>query len=256
MDQLLQYAILAFIIFVTHFQEAITGFGCTVLALPFVVFLLGMKLAVKVLVIQAWILTGYIVFTSRKHVVWRQYGKIVLFAGAGLPVGIFVIGSLPESALKYVLGAFMVGVAIRGLVVLIRARKSAEKWSPSVFVKWLMNLVLFFGGVIHGAFGSGGPFVVMYATKALPDKNLFRVTLCTLWFTLNSIMVIRWTLTGALSPEVIHYTALCTPFTVLGMVIGDKYHHRMNEHAFRVMVYGVLLLSGIAVLYSAARAGA
>lgn len=251
MSEFLRCALLSLIVFITHFQEAITGFGCTVLALPFVIFLLEMDVAVKVLVIQAWILTAYIVLSARRHIVWRQYGRIVFFAAMGLVVGMYGLSSLPRVSLKYVLGAFMVAVATRGLAVSLRVRSSAAKRSPSAFVTWLMNGVLLLGGIIHGAFGSGGPLVVIYATKALPDKNLFRATLCMLWLTLNSIMVTRWALSGAITPEVIRYTAICTPFTVLGMVIGDRCHHRVNEHLFRLMVFGVLLLSGIAVLYSA-----
>lgn len=254
MPDLLRYALLALIVLLTHFQEAITGFGCTVLALPFVVFLLGVKVAVKVLVIQAWLLTAYIVISARKDIVWRQYGRIVLFAGAGLPLGMLLFRSMPETVLRWILGVFMVGVASRGLVVLLRKRE-VRKTPLSALGNWIMNGVLLLGGIIHGAFGSGGPFVVIYATRALADKSLFRVTLCMLWLTLNSILVATWLATRQITPEVWLYTAICTPFTVIGMIVGDRYHHRMNEHAFRVMVYAVLLLSGVAVLYSAMQGG-
>ena len=52
------YIILLFgmVVLITHFLEGITGFGCTVLALPFCIMLVGIKAAVPVLVILAWIL--------------------------------------------------------------------------------------------------------------------------------------------------------------------------------------------------------
>lgn len=252
LSDLLRYSLLSLVVFITHFQEAITGFGCTVLALPFVIFLLGLDVAVKVLVIQAWILTAYIVITARADIVWRQYGRIVLFAGLGLPVGIVLAGCLPESALKCVLGVFMVEMAARGIVTQL-CRHEHTRWSPTPLVNVLMNAVLFAGGIVHGAFGSGGPLVVICATRALPNKTLFRVTLCMLWLTLNTTLVLTWAAARALTPEIWLYTAICTPFTVVGMVIGDRCHHRINEHAFRLMVFGVLLLSGAAVLYSAGR---
>ncbi len=250
MSELLRCALLCLVVFLTHFQEAVTGFGCTVLALPFVVFLLGLHLAVKVLVIQAWILTVYIIISARKDIVWRQYGRIALFAGLALPLGIRLRDALPGSTLKWILGVFMVLVAVRGLVVQLR-NKPVEKWSPSALQHWVMNGVLMLGGIIHGAFGSGGPFVVIYATKALTDKSLFRVTLCMVWLTLNSIMIAQWGVSRALSSEVWRYTAICTPFTAVGMIVGDRCHHRIREHAFRLLVFAVLLLSGAAVLYSA-----
>ena len=102
------YGLVALIVLLTHVQEAITGFGCTVLALPFVTLLLGLDVAVPVLVFQAWVLVLYIVVVSRKNMVWKEYGHIVILMGLGLPVGIWMSRSMPEAQLKWVLAAFMV----------------------------------------------------------------------------------------------------------------------------------------------------
>ena len=261
MPDLLRHALLALTAFLAYFQEAVTGCGGTAVALPIVSLFLKLETAKEVLVIQAWLLTLCIVISSRKHIVWRQYGRIILFAGIGFPVGMYLFASLPQSALKWALGVFVVAIAVRGLVAQISAAEPA-KWSPSRWMSLLMNGVLVLGGVVHGAFASGGPIIMIYATKALPDKSVFRVTLCMLWLTLNSILIGSWTLQGVathrpllLGGEVWMLTAICTPCTLLGMVLGDRCHYRINERAFRVAVYAVLFLSGIAVLYSAARAG-
>ena len=61
-----------------------------------------------------------------------------------------------------------------------------------------MKLLLFCGGIIQGAFGTGGPFVVIYSSKALPDKKVFRVTLSLLWLSMNSIRLLKWGICGEL----------------------------------------------------------
>ena len=43
------YFLLGWVVLITHFLEGITGFGCTVLALPFAILLVGTKQAVPVL---------------------------------------------------------------------------------------------------------------------------------------------------------------------------------------------------------------
>ena len=111
---------------------------------------------------------------------------------------------------------------------------------------WLIKGILFLGGIIHGAFGTGGPFVVIYATKALPNKTLFRVTLCLLWFSLNSMLLLKWTVAGGVwekSTMICIFTAM--PFLLGGMFLGDWLHHKVNEYYFRLIVYMVLALSGI-----------
>lgn len=240
------------VVFATTFQQGITGFGCTVLALPFVVILLGMDTAVKVMVIQATILSCYIVLTSRRDIIWREYLHIAAFALAGLPAGMVLYRVLSEVCLKSVLGVFMAGVALQGLhAQAIRVQHAPIERGTGA--AWLLNGFLVLGGLLHGAFGAGGPLVVVYAAKAIRDKSLFRVTLSVVWLTLNAAMISRWVAAGAITPAVQAHAAACAPFTLLGVAGGDHFHRRVNEYAFRTLVFSVLLLSGLAVLYSAAR---
>ena len=245
------YALLGLIIFLTHFQEGITGFGCTVLALPFVMLLLGLDQAVKVLVIQAWVLAFCIVIISRHRIMWSEYWRIVIPASAGLVIGIWMSSVLPETKLKWILAFFMMAVGIRGL--LAKQEVQSAKIRINKKTRWLLSSFLPIGGIMQGAFGSGGPFVVIYATRMLREKSLFRVTLCMLWFTLNSMLIAQWSIHSALTGKVFLYTAFCLPFTLIGLVFGDKAHHRINEILFRRIVYAVLLVSGLALIWTLMR---
>ncbi len=95
-------------VFVTHGLEAITGFGCTVLALPFVTLLLGIGEAKFLLAILAWALALYMAISKRKRIVWKQYGIILLFVGLGLPIGMYAFATLPKALLVKLLGVFII----------------------------------------------------------------------------------------------------------------------------------------------------
>lgn len=241
------FGLIAIIIFLTHFQEGVTGFGCTVLALPFLALLIGLKPAVPVLVLQAWVLTGYIVLISRRDIVWKEYALILGLAGIGFPVGMWMRESLSETTLKWVLAFFMILVGAHGFV---RYMTRPKPDVGDAGRKWLSATLLPIGGFIHGAFGSGGPLAVIYATKALPNKSVFRATLCMAWFTLNTVLVTQFATSGKLTPHIWKLIAFCMPFNVLGMVIGNHAHHRMNELLFKRIVYAVLILAGIAIVLS------
>jgi len=248
MDPLTVILIFGIVVFFTHLLEGITGFGCTVLALPFAALLLGLHTAVPVLVVLGWLLSVYIVITSRKHIQWKQFLFIVIHAAIGLPIGMMLFDRLPEAALKTLLAVFMVGVGVRGF---IKTWRSGHEMAPAQDSRSIwMRLILLLGGIIHGAFGTGGPFVVIYAGKALPNKSLFRVTLCMLWAVLNTILIMKWTITGGVwTPPVIKATSIALPFLAAGLFAGDWLHHRVNERRFRLTVYGVLFLSGVTVFY-------
>jgi hypothetical protein len=247
MPDVARFGLIAIIIFLTHFQEGVTGFGCTVLALPFLALLIGLKPAVPVLVLQAWVLTGYIVLISRKDIVWREYALVLGLAGIGFPLGIWMREAVPETTLKWVLAFFMILVGMHGFVRYVTRPKPEVGDGRR---KWLSAPLLPIGGFIHGAFGSGGPLAVIYATRALPNKSIFRATLCMVWFTLNTLLVTQFATSARLTPHIWKLTAFCMPFNVLGMVIGNHAHHRMNELLFKRIVYAVLILAGIAIVLS------
>ncbi len=241
------YIILLFgmVVLITHFLEGITGFGCTVLALPFCIMLVGIKAAVPVLVILAWILALYIVIIAFKDIVWREYLRIIIFVGLGLPVGIFFFNKLPAGILTRILGVFMVLVSIRGLYISFKGQKVDKEGGKQGN---LARLLLLLGGMVHGAFGSGGPFVVIYAAKALASKNNFRATLCLVWLTLNSVIIVQNIVNGAITASMIRLLLWCLPFLAVGMFLGNIAHKKIKDNSFTKIVYMVLLLSGIFTL--------
>lgn len=228
------------VVLITHFLEGITGFGCTVLALPFAIALLGIKVAVPTLAILGLLLCLYIVIIARNDIVWKEYFTIAIFVGLGLPIGIWLFGNVNESILKTILALFMVIVSIRGLYT------SFHKSTKIIPVpSFILKLLLFLGGCIHGAFSSGGPLVIIYATRAFHDKNHFRATLCMLWVTLNSILVVQYGLNGIITKNVLTTLLISLPFLAAGAVLGNWAHHKIKSTFFTKLVYGVLFLSGI-----------
>lgn len=231
-----------FVVMITHLIEGITGFGCTALALPFTVLLVGIKTAVPLLVILGLLSALYIVIISFKNIVWHEYWQIVILVILGLPVGIILFRSLPVEILELVLAVFMIVLSTRGLYVSFTDKKIIV---PN---KRVLKLFLFLGGCIHGAFGTGGPLVILYATVALPHKSNFRATLCLLWVTLNTIIVLQSLADGIISVEVIKLLLFSMPFLITGTILGNWLHHKVNEGLFLKLVYLVLLLSGTVLL--------
>lgn len=251
MNDFTKFSLTGLVIMITHTLEAITGFGCTVLALPFVALLLGIKVAVPVLCVLAWLLAIYIVVRSRRMIKWKEFLFIIIYVGLGLPIGIILFDKLPAKTLSIVLACFMVSVGGLGFIKTIKNKAKSTGNLRAVSKNFIMKTFLFCGGIIHGAFSSGGPFVVIYAAKALPDKSLFRVTLCLLWSTLNTILMIHWTISGGVWSKEIAIAILITlPFLIGGMILGDYLHHKVDEYYFRISVYGVLGTSGIIMAIS------
>jgi uncharacterized protein len=221
----------------------VTGFGCTVLALPFVTALLGLKNGVLVLAALAWLLALYFVITKFGLINFREYGVIVLFAGLGLPFGMYVFAALPAPLLKKALAVFIVLVSAWQLIRLIRGTLRESR-----IPKPVLYFFLFLGGVFHGAFASGGPLIVLYASRVLSDKGSFRATLCLLWTSLNTILLAGFWLSGAFNAERLAQIGALLPFLGLGILAGEFIHQRVDAPVFSRVVFGALLATGLVML--------
>ncbi|MCC6353588.1 MAG: sulfite exporter TauE/SafE family protein [Verrucomicrobiae bacterium] len=235
----LTIGLLGLVVCITHGLEAITGFGCTVLALPFVVALIGVQRGVILLAVLAWLLAGYIAIRHRSQINLREFLIIVALAGIGLPFGIYAFAELPVGALKKALGVFIVVAACASLFRMWKGVREGSSRLP------IYHPLLVLGGAVHGAFASGGPLVVLYAAQKLRDKGQFRATLCLLWVTLNSILMVTYWRRGMLAGETVGMVGCMLPFLVLGVVVGERVHGHVNEGLFKRVVFSVLLCVGV-----------
>lgn len=238
---------------VTHVIEAITGFGSTVLALPFGIALAGVAVAVPVLSLHAWLLSAYVVLTDFRKILWRQYATVMLFVLIGLPFGMWAFTALPEAALKAVLAVFMIAVSANGIFRNVRRPPQADGGDPTPPHGWrlaVLYILLLIGGVIHGAFSCGGPLLILYVTRVIKNKGSFRATMCAFWFSLNLILLVRYVIFGVFSPEVVRMSVVTLPFLAMGVLLGNWAHRRIPDRYFTQVVYVVLLISGCFMAYS------
>lgn len=232
------------VVFLSHGLEAVTGFGCTVLALPFVTLLLGIDRAKFILAILAWVLAVYIAASKWRRIVWKQYAIILLFVGAGMPIGMYAFTTLPRALLVKLLGVFIVLSSSIQLRRLFFPRPSIEGDKRAKAIGRLYYVLLFLGGIVHGAFASGGPLVVLYASRALPDKGNFRATLTLLWATLNTALIVSFASSGQFTGEAWGLLAWMAPFLVAGIVAGELVHNRVDGSLFSRIVFSTLFATG------------
>jgi uncharacterized protein len=108
---------------------------------------------------------------------------------------------------------------------------------------------MFSAGVTHGLFASGGPLLVYALAGTTLDKARFRATLIAVWFLLNSSLTIAFMLDGRLQPA-LPAVLMFAPLLPLGIWLGSRLHHQVDEALFRKLVYGLLMAAGMILLIS------
>ncbi|MGB7156732.1 MAG: sulfite exporter TauE/SafE family protein [Tepidisphaeraceae bacterium] len=227
------------LIFSSHLVAGITGFGNQIVALPLLAMLVGLDAGKCTLVVLGTVM--YTILTARWHarVNVRELLIIVLLASVGLVIGMYVFELLNPRASKLALGIFVTIMGIQGLL-----RPSLLKLVPDPVAKILVVA----GGVIHGAFTTGGPLLVIYAQRAMPEKSEFRSTLGVMWLVLNFGLMTGWTISGTWSDQTLTLCLVGLPFLIAGLSVGEYLHHRLDGPTFRAFVNVILILNGVLLI--------
>ncbi|MDR0575805.1 MAG: sulfite exporter TauE/SafE family protein [Tannerella sp.] len=230
------------IVLFTHALEAVTGFGCTVLAFPFALLLLdgNMEHSKIILSILAWILALYFTIVKYKEINWKQLGIIVGLAGIGMPIGMLLFKGLDVSLLVKLLGIFIVFSALVQLFMMFSGRTATFR-PRYIYLVW--------GGIVHGTFAAGGPLIVLYSAYKITDKGQFRATMCGLWTILNSILLAQYFMEKKITESIGRELLFLLPFLILGIVAGELIHKKVSETLFKKIVFVSLFFIGIIMIF-------
>lgn len=98
---------------------------------------------------------------------------------------------------------------------------------------------------MHGAFATGGPFVVYVTGRDLADKATFRATISTLWALLGMVLCATYALDGSLGASSLAASAVLALPAATGLVLGEWLHARAQAQTFRTALFGMLLVAGV-----------
>lgn len=245
--ELLYIFLAAFVIGAAYILEAVTSFGSGIIALPFLSALIGIKTAVPVLACVSCLFTAYVVAVNRNHIRKKEYFTIIGCAIPGIPLGMLAFSTMNESVLKLILGIFVLAAALRSVL----AHKGIINKSSSL-PNPVYYLLLFFGGIVQGAFVTGGPLIVLYSAYKIKDKSEFRATMCAVWLTLNSLLIIGNLIAGdVLTTRVFSVVGISIPLLIVGVFVGWRLHKKVSADKFFSLVYFVLFASGVSMIVNA-----
>lgn len=241
-------ALLLGIVFFAFAVEASLGFGATVIAVALGSLVLPIATLVPALASVNLVLSAAIVLRHRDAVDRPLlFGRIAPLMAVGLPVGVVAFRAGGEAVAKAVFAGFVVALAA---LELARARSPAGA-APRPLSGPGAAALLLCGGVVHGAFATGGPMAVYVAGRHLPDKRRFRSTLSALWLLLNAALTATFVATRAFPAESARLAALFLVPLAAGLAAGEWIHGRVRADVFRTLIHALLLAAGLLLLAAA-----
>jgi hypothetical protein len=232
------------IVFAGHLVKGVSGFGSALSAVPLTLLFLDVKFVTPLFLLFD-LTSGAILVSSNWRSINRRLLSLLLcgiLVGSG--IGTLALLSLSHRILKRVLGILVTGWALATLVEKEpRALASSRPLQAS-----LAPLGRFLGGVLGATFGVNGPPIIIYLSRVLDEKDVFRGTLYGVFFADACYRMALFAANRLLSGEIVRFALLMTPFLVAGVVVGSWLQRFLNKDLFRRIVAAVLAVAGVMLL--------
>lgn len=232
------------VLFLATFIRSALGFGEALVAVPLLALTLPVQVAAPLAVLVSITVAVVVVIQDWRNIHVRTAGWLVLSTLFGIPLGLFLLKTVPESSVKAILGLFIMAFALYSLA----GRK------PELHNDRLAPLFGFTAGILGGAYGMNGPPLVVYGVLRRWTPAQFRATLQGYFLIASLVGMLGYALTGLWTRTVSLYFLLSLPLALVAIVLGRAVHRRLSGPRFLVCVHVGLAMIGALLLAQAVRA--
>jgi uncharacterized protein len=234
------------VVFIATLFRSAFGFGEALIAVPLLALFIPLKVAAPLAVLVSITIAAVVVAQDWRKIHLRSTGWLVGSTLFGIPVGLLLLTSSHQKAVKIALAIFIVAFSVYSLL----GRRPPELKTDSK--AWLLGCG-FAAGVIGGAYGMNGPPLVIYGAMRRWSAQHFRATLQAYFLPASVVGMFGYWLAGLWVPAVTHYYLLCLPVLLPAVWLGRVVNHRLHGDAFLKYVYVGLAGIGVVLLAESVR---
>ena len=93
-----------------------------------------------------------------------------------------------------------------------------------------------------------GALVAAYFARVTTDDSTYKGSMSVVFAVENLFRVVAYSVTGLLTAQSLINAAMLLPFMAAGLFLGIKVSGKLNARTMRLIITGMLLLSGIPLL--------
>ena len=218
------------------------GFGEALVAVPLLAFFIPLEVAAPLAVLVSITIAGIVVVQDWKKIHLHSTGWLVLSTLFGIPLGLLLLTSSHQRALKGTLGLLIVAFSVYSLIGRTKIGRTPLELKHDSR-GWLL-VCGFCAGVLGGAYGMNGPPLAIYGAMRRWSAQHFRATLQGYFLPASIIGMAGYWLAGLWVPAVTHYYLPSLPATVTAVFLGRAINHRLHGDTFLKYIYLGLVAIG------------
>lgn len=234
-----QYLYAFAVLSAAYFVRGVAGFGSGLIAIPLLLMWFPLLLAVPLVVALDYLASASQGIKDRQAIRWREIWPLLPFAILGVAGAIYLLQTVDARLLLKALAVFIILYALYSL---------SGKTPQSAHSRWWAVPAGGLGGLIGTAFGTGGPFYVVYLQMRKLDKTQFRATFAAIFLLDGANRLAGYYFSGLLTVQFLMLLAMALPVMLAGIYLGGKLHTTISQETFRRGIGVLLIFSGVALL--------
>jgi uncharacterized membrane protein YfcA len=241
-DALFNLALFLIATFIAALVAGLAGFAFGIVAAGIWLHVITPVETASLIVGFGLIVQGLAVWKLRNALDWRKLWAFVAGGALGVPLGVAILGWTNPAQVRAGIGAVLVLYALYAL--------ARPKMQPVAGGPLRDAGVGFLNGILGGITGFAGIVVTIWCGLRGWPKDVQRAVFQPVGVA-TFVMCAAWLGgTGAISAHTVELFLLGLPFLLAGTWLGLKLYGRLDEEGFRKIVLALLLVSGVALLWS------
>ncbi|MBD2066862.1 sulfite exporter TauE/SafE family protein [Leptolyngbya sp. FACHB-671] len=227
---------IASILFLATFTRSAIGFGDALIAMPFLILLVGLKTATPLVALMGSTISLVLLINEWRTLDLRRLWQLILSTFLGIPFGLVLLRFASEDLAKSLLGILLI---LYGLYQLLGLSLPQTR-HPALAV-----IFGFIAGAFGSAYNTSGAIIVIYGTLQRWEPDYFRINLQGYFLLTNWVIVASHGLAGLWTPQVLQLYAYSLPAIFVGAWAGEIISKKIPKAIFSQLVYVLLILLGI-----------
>ncbi|MWV42131.1 TSUP family transporter [Paenibacillus sp. HJL G12] len=233
-------------VFVGALMRSIFGFGEAIVSMPLLTLLpIPLQTSVSLIGLAGLTVAILTVVSGWRHIERPVLLRLAISTVIGIPVGLYVLNSIPSYIITSGLGIFLVGY---GMYCLLKKRLSKAMEQPRLNSRGWVWPFGFASGVLGSAYNINGVPVMIYGTLRRWSPERLRGTLQAHFLISGVLVVIGHALGGLWTADAFILYAYSLPVILLATGLGVLLNKRIPAKKFERILFIIIIALGILLL--------
>jgi len=216
------------------------GFGSALFAMPLLTLVVGIETATPLFGLVGPTIASLIAALSWRQIQLTVTRRLIVATVCGIPLGVWLIRTLPGDWLARGLGVGLIGFGLYRLAQVNLPKLTHPGWA------YPFGLV---AGILAGAYNTNGPPVVVYGNLCRWPPERFRATLQGYFLPTGLAILISHGLGGLWTPDIFQLYGLSLPLVLVAVGLGQYLNQRLPTERFNQLLSVLLVALGSLMLW-------